>query len=320
MTMQQVGQGNGTTAPSAALAKRSDEELFRFGLEPQGLSDAMALCKDIAQTGMFSGNKDGTPATPASLLVRLMVGRSLGVPAMVALQHVYDVYGRPAISSRLKVALSKRHPECERFEIVESNDKKATYAVKRAGQIEKTFTFTIEEAARAGLIKKESNWEKWPRRMLEARAASHAADVEFPDAAMGLPTLDEAEDIRPGEIVGEVVPPKVPARDWVKEAETLKGNLTTAFGSKNDAAMKTARQALKAFCDEAPRDVVADLKKHYNALTAPAAGSSPTKPSTAEQAAAAAQATTQSAAARGAYLPPEQRGDSYDGPEDPPAS
>ncbi len=105
---------------STAITKREADDMFRFGLEPDGFEQAMKLCETISNTGMFSGNKDGSPAKPALLLVRLMTGRSLGFPAITSLMYIYDVYGRPAIAARAKVALTLRHPECEQMEIVQA--------------------------------------------------------------------------------------------------------------------------------------------------------------------------------------------------------
>jgi hypothetical protein len=87
-------------AMSTALTRRESEDLFKLGLEPDGLDGAIALCERISETGMFSGDRDGAPAKPGSLLVRLMTGRELGIPAMAALSNVYEVYGRPALSLR----------------------------------------------------------------------------------------------------------------------------------------------------------------------------------------------------------------------------
>lgn len=257
------------SATAAPLARRpsSDADLFKMALEPEGIAAAMSLCETIAKTGMFSGDKGGSPAPAGTLLVRLMTGRALGIPAMVALNNVYDVYGRPAISSRLKVALCRRDPECERFELKESNDKFAVYVVRRAGMAEREFRFDISEAERAKLVKPDSNWAKWPKRMLEARAASYAADVMFPEATMGLPTEEEARDedrLRPGEVRGEVVPPTVPARAWTDEAAAIKEEIQKAVLNKDAGAMKEARKALKDFVKEAPAEVGEDLTRFYN--------------------------------------------------------
>jgi hypothetical protein len=291
---------------SNALVKRNPDDLFRFGLEPEGLSAAMSLCKEIAETGMFSGDKDGKPTSAASLLVRLMLGRSLGVPAMVALVHIFEVYGRPAISSRLKVALCLRHPECEKFELVESDAKHAVYLVKRAGRPEKPYKFEIEQAITAKLVKPDSNWQKWPQRMCEARAASHGADVEFPDAGMGLPTLEEAEDFdRPGEMRGEVVLPKVPARDWAKEDAELRAELQAAAKSGDRDAARSARDKFKTFQLEAPEAFAKPMKDFYNALAAAAkaGGGAPATNGATKAAGTAAPAATSGPAAQASSEP-----------------
>lgn len=324
------------TAPNhehQALAKRDADDMFKFGLEPAGLTEAMDLCKLISESGMFGGTQGGK-LSPQSALVRLMTGRQLGIPAMAALQNVYDVYGRPALSARLKMALVLRHPECEKFEHVSSDNTKAVYVVKRRGQAEKTFEFKIEDAHRAGLVKKDSNWEKWPRRMCQARASSEAADVVFPEACMGLPVLEEAEDEgrRASDIVVEVTKPEtVPARDWDAEAAKLKAALTEA-AELGGAAVKSAREMFKRFQEEAPAEHAQAVLAFYNELAAKKRAATNGQTTAPAQTAAAPAESAHSAAAQRAarearenagrnphpYLPPSQRGDSYEGPSEPP--
>jgi hypothetical protein len=347
-------------ATSTEMARRDTQELFKLGLEPDGLDGAISLCERIAETGMFSGDRDGAPAKPGSLLVRLMTGRELGIPAMAALCNVYEVYGRPALSSRLKVALCLRHPECERFELLELTETSCTYIVKRTGRTEKPYTFTLDEARKAGIVKKDSNWEKWPRRMLVARASGFAADTEFPEAGMGLPSLEEAQDYgeggsRAGELRGEVVPPQAAKRDWPAESEAIKAALQQAASDGDVEAIKLARAKATIFQTEAPVDVAKDLETFYAKLRreaqakerAAAGAKPPSAPATKPPASAspAAGPTPAGSTAAGAptgqakakdpddglfgpaasgqrpaaeYLPPNRRGDSYEGPENPP--
>ncbi len=183
--------------------------------------------------------------------------------------------------------------------------------VKRRGREAKKFTYTMEMAKLAGVVKPGSNWLTVPHRMLEARASSWASDVEFPDAAMGLPTIEEAEDFhRPGEMRGEVVPPTVPARDWKAEAEKLKAEL---LGAKDAEAAKLVRARCTAFYADAPAEAAKDLQTFYNELKAKAQGGKKA-PADAPPAATAPPAASKPAE----YLAPHLRGDSYDGPLEPP--
>lgn len=301
MTMQTTNGSDLEKLPAPALAKRAPDDAFRFGLEPDSLTQALAVCDRIAKMGLANIN------TSEQALLRLMTGRALGIPAMVALQHVYDVNGRTSLSAKLKVALCLRHPDCEYFVHVSSDENKATYKCKRRGEDEQTRTFTIEDAKRAQLsFKPDSNWSRYPRRMLQARASSELADIVFPDATMGLLSTEEAEETeRPGELRGEVVPPTVPARNWTQESDAIKAALTDAVQKADKARMTETRKKMKTFLDEAPASIGEDLQRYYNMVKDQA-----TKPAEAPK--------TGTAPTQSGYLPPEQRGDSYDGPESPP--
>ncbi len=273
-----------TTAPPAAIVRaevHGDE--FRFALEPVGFREAQAVSAIIAKTGICKIR------TPEEALVRLMTGRSLGIPTFIALQHVYDVEGRPSLSAKLKVALCLRHPDCIYFDHVESDETHATYRTKRRGREEQKRTFTIEDAKRAGLVKPESNWAKWPRRMLQARASGELADIVFPDAVMGMPSVEEAIDEREsaprvGEMQGEIVtaaeakksvdhlypgpPQAAPPRDLEKEAAALKARIAAA---KNDVERKAVRADVATFLETAGEPYAGDVKAYYNETIASAA-------------------------------------------------
>lgn len=252
-------------APTTAIvrAQGGSDDAFRFALEPSGFKEAQSVAQIIAQTGMC-GVK-----SPQEALVRLMTGRTLGIPSFVALQHVYDVEGRPSLSAKLKVALCLRHPDCEYFEHVESDHQHAVYKAKRRGQTEKRVTFTIEDATRAGLIKEKSNWVKWPRRMVQARASSELADIVFPDACMGMPTVEESRDeanaARDEEMAGEVVvirpqPAQAAAmRDFGDEMALLKDKIAGSTAENR----KALREELKRFSEEAGEPYAGELRAFY---------------------------------------------------------
>jgi hypothetical protein len=274
-------------------------------------TEMMAMSSMIAESGMFAPKGEKALSAP-QVAMRLMTGRALGIPAMIAMQHIYDLYGRTGLSAKLKMALVLRHPDCVLFEHVMSDNTKAVYRIQRRGKDVKTFEFTMADATRAELVKPSSNYAKYPRRMFEARASSEAADVVFPDATMGMPTVEELEesDLQPGEIRGEVVPPTVPARDWAKEAEAIKAQLTAAVSTGDRAAGKDARAKMKAFEGEAPPYIVESLVSFYNGLRAEVKPGAAQPQTTATK--PAATSTT-----RDAYLPPNQRGEHYNGPETP---
>jgi hypothetical protein len=317
MTTTQPNHADDPSRPSVALAKVAPDQSFALALEPSDFQHAMSLAKIISDSGMWAP-KGQAKLTEQQALMRLMTGRNLGIPAVIAMQHVYDLYGRTGISAALKQALVQRHPQCEIFEHVSSDTTQATWKVKRKGSPEQLVKFTIEDAKRAGLVKPDSNYEKFPRRMMQARARSEAADIWFPDATMGLPTIDELED----EMVGEVVPspgsppPQAATRDWAAEADVLKQAVTDAANSGKKEDAKAVRELIAKFSADAPEEHGKSLQALYNMLLGKKKESAKTDATAATTAQAAT--TTAPAANPHPYLPPNQRGDNYEGPDEPP--
>ena len=143
------------------------------------------------------GSKMHQHRNPADVLFVIFAGESLGLNPATALMNIYNVNGMPAMKADLKLALAKKHPEYAGCTI-KSDANQCTVEMKRklpSGEIETIVsTFTMQDAARAGLLKKD-NWQKYPARMLKARAVSYAVNDLFPDVFFGLLSKEEAEEI-----------------------------------------------------------------------------------------------------------------------------
>lgn len=72
-----------------------------------------------------------------------------------------------------------------------SDGQKATARFTYPGKKPLEITFTLEQAERAQLVKKDSNWQKWPDRMLRARVLSEGIALLAPKIYAG--TYDETE-------------------------------------------------------------------------------------------------------------------------------
>ena len=143
------------------------------------------------------GSKLHQHRNPADVLFVIFAGESLGLNPATALMNIYNVNGMPAMKADLKLALAKKHPEYAGCTI-KSDANQCTVEMKRklpSGEIETIIsTFTMKDAERAGLLKKD-NWQKYPARMLKARAVSYAVNDLFPDVFFGLLSKEEAEEI-----------------------------------------------------------------------------------------------------------------------------
>jgi hypothetical protein len=273
---------------------------FRLQMEPtsiEGLYKVAATVAKIQLCGVTS---------PEDALCRMLAGRELGLSLMQSMRGIYVVEGRPSLAARLKMGLCLSHSEvCETFEHVTSDDKHATFKVKRVGRAEKLYTYTIEEAHQALLVDrgkdtKQNNWHKHRRAMLEARAMSRAADTEFPELMFGLPSREEMEDERAGRIdprgsitvdaepsASRAVAPPVastPVRNVNDEAVALKEDIMNA--PKDVDGRKPIRERIAAFAADVGEPWASEVKNFYaltwapkkeanGATQAPATGSSP---------------------------------------------
>jgi hypothetical protein len=68
----------------------------------------------------------------------------------------------------------------------EGNPLACTVTMKRANGFEYTASFSMSNAAQAGIIKPNGAWEKYPSNMLRWRAIGYCADVVFPDLCGGM--------------------------------------------------------------------------------------------------------------------------------------
>lgn len=165
--------------------------------EPEDFTQMQSLCKWICQSGLTPDSVEN----PQDAMIIIMRGASLGLPAMQALDSIHVIKGKPTLSADLQVALALRHPECERFQIVEWTEKLCTYETKRRGHDPQSFTFTMEDAHRAGLVDRgrgKSNWQKYPKQMLRARAGATLARAVYPELFTGVYTPEEARSIDAG--------------------------------------------------------------------------------------------------------------------------
>ena len=170
-------------------------------LVPLTWSDAKEMSKTLATCSVISSDLRNAPA---NVLATIMAGAELGIPPMTALRSIHIIKGRPVLSASLMVGLVLASGKAEYFVRKESSATSATYETKRFGAPAQSMTFTIEDAIAAQLTaggrRKEGarsdggNWEKYPQRMLEARAKAALARDVYPDVLEGCYTEDEARD------------------------------------------------------------------------------------------------------------------------------
>lgn len=139
------------------------------------------------QAGMLvrSGFLPSAIKTPEQAMAIMLKGRELGIPAMQAFAHISVIQGKPAIGAELMLALIRRTYPNAPIEIERRDNDGAVIKAGRPGAKKLTeFTFTIEDARRAGLLGK-SSWQGYPRNMCFWRAISDMARSLYPECLMG---------------------------------------------------------------------------------------------------------------------------------------
>ena len=147
------------------------------------------MAQRIANTEMVPA---GLRGRPDAVLAVALYGEAVGIHPMIALQQISFIAGKPVPSAELQrsLILAAGH----RLDVVEMTNARAVVHGTRTDGSELTVTFTLEDAQRAGLVKKGGAWTTYPAAMLHARATSQLARALFPDAIGGMSYLAEELD------------------------------------------------------------------------------------------------------------------------------
>jgi len=149
---------------------------------------------------------------PANAFLVILYGQRLGLPPEIALSTVSVVKGKPRMAGQLLLAKVR---EAGHKPKIEHGDQQCTVTITRGDDSDDkhTETFTLEDAAKAGLCKivdgkpvarskggEALPWETYTKRMLQWRAVGACVDVVCPEVKMGFVVegeLDEAPAERP---------------------------------------------------------------------------------------------------------------------------
>ena len=153
--------------------------------------EEMATFAEIVMTsGLALGHR-----TKESVVIALQLGAELGFTPMQSLRTIAVIQGRPVPSADGCVAAVTASGRCDYFREVETTDTHSTWETLRRGDAQpRQFTFTIDDARRAGLTHRD-HWQAYPKRMLAARAKKYLAQDTYPDIIGGLISAEESLDL-----------------------------------------------------------------------------------------------------------------------------
>lgn len=192
---------------------------------PRTFVEAQQMCGALARSGLVPV---AYADKPENMIVTIMAGAEIGIPPMASLRLYHIMDSVPRLSAEGIRAVLLAHPEIEYFEPQSCSETSATWIGKRRNRPEKSATWTIDRAKRAGLTEKRNrdgspgNWIKYPEDMLNARASMQLGRMIAPDVVAGMVSLEEARD---GDFIDAnftetkapvfVAPPVVPAQQQV---------------------------------------------------------------------------------------------------------
>ena len=146
---------------------------------------------------------------PANVLVAMEMADTLGISLMQAVQGITVINGKMSMSAEMMRALVLRAGH--RFRVEVNTDKETTVLVARREwpDDEQRFTFTMDDAARAGLSGSPT-WKKYPKALLLARVTSMACRAVFPDVVQGIDYVPEELEPMEAPATPRNAPPAVP--------------------------------------------------------------------------------------------------------------
>ena len=189
-------QATFTAAPAApaAIVLHPDAP-WQHALETTDLRSTYRLAAAAFESRLFSayGNAE-------AVMMAIVMGRELGLPAMTALRAIHVIKGKPVMSAQLIQGLCEQSKACRYFALVESTSELATYETHREGHPAPVrMSFSIDDANTAGLTRpsrsgEPTQWQKMPRTMLRWRCVAELARAVYPDVTMGVYTAEELSE------------------------------------------------------------------------------------------------------------------------------
>lgn len=251
----------------------------RLIFDEKAWQQMMRRCEVICQAGLYGHKR------PEHVMAVALKGFAIGLDFMRSLETIKIIHGTPTIRGPAAVTLVRERAPGAIIRCVETSESKAVWEMAQQGKPVRTFTATIEEVSKAGLLDKNPLWRIYPRRMLKWHAASEGVQEVFGHVLTGI-KLTEA--VQAGvyvdtEIIENHQPTRLTASGEVADAEVIEADAQLV---KSDAqvdmddhevrerrkaaierSVKTVRDRKKAEQQPDPNDPkvrCATLLKEYN--------------------------------------------------------
>jgi hypothetical protein len=159
---------------------------FGYTKDSYSIKELSVLAEMYARSGYFpkSGNIEQAKAQAFTLMHS---GLELGLPPSVAIRNIYFYNGNLEMRSQLALMLVKRHPEYDYRVLTSINSMHQECKIEffQNGKSLGVSNFTIEMADKAGLVKPNSGYMKYPHAMLFARSVMLGIRLYCADIGLG---------------------------------------------------------------------------------------------------------------------------------------
>jgi len=168
------------------------------------MGETFAAMKEQANILIKSSFLPTSINTPEKALAVAIKGHEIGMPMMWSFTHINIIQGKPTLSAEGMLGMIYKNCKTAEIVYVKSDATECVIKARRSPQYDySTFSFTIEDAKKMGLDKKD-NYVKQPGTMLQWRAVSKMGRAMFPDALCGISYTPEELGAEVNE-VGEVI-------------------------------------------------------------------------------------------------------------------
>lgn len=200
--------------------------------------------------------------TPENALALMLLCQSEGIHPAQAVRRFHVIKGQVAM--RADAMLAEFQARGGKIQWLTSDKTEARAIFEHASGGKYEYSYTIEDAKQAGLIRPDSGWSKFPAAMLRARCISGAIRMVLPGVVCGVYTPEEVMDFdadKPSQVPAkrqkaepmhkaedaQIVPPAAPKVHTVElPAEppaTVKPAACDTTGAEMAALRKAARDA-----------------------------------------------------------------------------
>jgi len=206
-----------------------------------GLDELERAAMVVVKSGLFPAKQK------EQAMVLMLQAQADGSHPMKAMQEYHIINGRPALRADAMLARFQAAGGKVEWHTLIETEASATFTHPQGGSV--TITWTLEMAKKAGLVKPNSGWTKFPRAMLRSRVVSEGVRTVYPGIVTGVYTPEEVMDFdEPVKVEAKTVGPVERPRKATRKKEAASGSSEKQDGAQ--AASRAAAGALKVMAEK----------------------------------------------------------------------